>query len=161
MAAVLASRQVGLSLPVNLGPTWIRGLLRHHPECNAARQRLVYSRVAKPPSLLYIDYRGEDLPPVATILPTYHTVPYSTPRVASHIPLLPCYTLRCAINRSTPLSPPFHEPRMKFAVLWSYQRLYASDLTPICDYFNKSVLSCKSTISSHTTCTTWTKKAFY
>ena len=66
---------------------------------------LVYSRVAKLPSLLYIDYWGEDLPPVATILPTYHTVPFSTPKVASHIPLLPSYTLRCAISRSTS-SPP-------------------------------------------------------
>ena len=63
------------------------------------------SRVAKPPSLLYIDYRGEDLPPVATILPTYHMVPYSTSRVASHIPLLPHYTLHCAINRSAPVHP--------------------------------------------------------
>ena len=46
------------------------------PNCNAARQRLVYSRVAKPPFLLYIDYRGEDLPLVASILPTHHTAPY-------------------------------------------------------------------------------------
>ena len=29
----------------------------------------MYSRVAKPPPLLYIDYRGVDLPPVVTILP--------------------------------------------------------------------------------------------
>ena len=56
--------------------------------CNAARPRLVYSRVAKPPSLMYIYYRGEDLPPVATILPTHHTVPYSIPRLFSHIPFL-------------------------------------------------------------------------
>ena len=62
----------------------------------------MYSWVAKPPSLLYIDYQGEDLPPVATILPTHHTVPYSTPRAASHIPPLPYYTLHCAINRSAP-----------------------------------------------------------
>ena len=75
------------------------------PVCNAARPRRVYSRVAKPPSLLYIDYRGEDLSPVATILPTHHMVPYSTPRVASHIPLLPYYTLHCAINRSAPCLP--------------------------------------------------------
>ena len=57
-------------------------------QCNAARPRLVYSRISQPPSLLYIYYRGEDLPPVATILPTHHTVPYSTPRLFSHIPFL-------------------------------------------------------------------------
>ena len=57
-------------------------------QCNAARPRLVYSRVAMPPSLMYIYYRGVDLPPVATILRTYHTVTFSTPRLFSHIPFL-------------------------------------------------------------------------
>ena len=47
--------------------------------CNAARPRLVYIRVAKPPPLWYIDYRSVDLPPIATIIPTLHTGPYSTP----------------------------------------------------------------------------------
>ena len=56
--------------------------------CNAVRPRPVYSWVAKPSSLMYIYYRSEDLPLVATILPTHHTVPYSTPQLFSHIPFL-------------------------------------------------------------------------
>ena len=59
-----------------------------HTKCNAARPRVVYSRVAKPPPLLYIDYQGVKLPPVATILLTHHKVPYSTPGLFSHIPFL-------------------------------------------------------------------------
>ena len=63
----------------------------------------MYSRVAKPPPLLYIDYRGVGLPPVATILLTPHAYPSPHLIILTYIPF--GYILSSTVLSTAPSLP--------------------------------------------------------